>query len=661
MAHTGYRQKRSSELSPRQREVLALIARGMTNFEIAERLGISLDGAKFHVREIFARLGVDSREEAARVWRQERSFGSRMRRLGGALFAPRPLLIGGLGLAALAIGGIGVAVVGLRGNNGEPPAAGANVTPEGTPTITTTPSASATPATSSTPGPAELPGWEPAPSTGLQELDAIVDALLSGDERRIGDLIAYGEYPCEAPRSVQPQPLVCRDGMTPGDVLTGIFVSHVEGAFLGPDEAPARLANDFGSGTRLYGAWAYEASADGSETADHGLVFTRFAQTGEVQFDTVQVRNGRIIGVDYAFPDTIVIDMPLAPQWTLAPPSSTGGAFPVADREFFELAKAVETDHGRHDTTRLTRSVVLEHVVCTEEMMPPQFVDSPPCEFVGDEFDMFVVGTGSHGGQTRVEPGDVVAPWDVLLAGDANRSDAWGNGEVRLHALRKMVNGETGETQYGMLLTAIVPPGTLGNEEAIRIGQEVFWEKRDGEWVIPWMTWRPIVEAEMLRAEQEGGWPPAAGWEWLLMKPVRCFAGDVEWDGDDWVSPSSVAFDVGEDALDGIVAQRKTDEGIVMALPISFPPDVAPHVSIMVEATNGSAVGLTHPDYGNEPRQRITVDTADLTVSNGRAFITGDLVAEQGGCIGVYVELYETAGKPVAVAMLSMRLLPPLR
>ena len=60
------------ELTGRQREVLAMIERGATNGEIAEHLGLSLEGAKWHVREIFGRLGVDSREEAVERWREAR-------------------------------------------------------------------------------------------------------------------------------------------------------------------------------------------------------------------------------------------------------------------------------------------------------------------------------------------------------------------------------------------------------------------------------------------------------------------------------------------------------------------------------------------------------------------------------------------------------------
>lgn len=54
--------------TPRQRDVLRLIAAGKTNGEIGVALGISLDGAKWHVSEILSKLGAHSREEAADYW-----------------------------------------------------------------------------------------------------------------------------------------------------------------------------------------------------------------------------------------------------------------------------------------------------------------------------------------------------------------------------------------------------------------------------------------------------------------------------------------------------------------------------------------------------------------------------------------------------------------
>jgi DNA-binding CsgD family transcriptional regulator len=60
------RPKYPDVLTPRQFEVLELIREGLTNPQIAERLGISPDGAKWHVKEILWKLDAPSREEAAR-------------------------------------------------------------------------------------------------------------------------------------------------------------------------------------------------------------------------------------------------------------------------------------------------------------------------------------------------------------------------------------------------------------------------------------------------------------------------------------------------------------------------------------------------------------------------------------------------------------------
>jgi predicted ATPase/DNA-binding CsgD family transcriptional regulator/Tfp pilus assembly protein PilF len=63
-------------LTKREREVVELVAEGLTNPEIAQRLVISLQTVKRHVSHVFAKLGVTARSELALELRS-RSSGSR--------------------------------------------------------------------------------------------------------------------------------------------------------------------------------------------------------------------------------------------------------------------------------------------------------------------------------------------------------------------------------------------------------------------------------------------------------------------------------------------------------------------------------------------------------------------------------------------------------
>src|SRR5215217_4579605 len=51
-------------LTPREREVLLLLAEGLSNKDIAARLAISEHTAKFHVNAVLQKLGVQRRTEA---------------------------------------------------------------------------------------------------------------------------------------------------------------------------------------------------------------------------------------------------------------------------------------------------------------------------------------------------------------------------------------------------------------------------------------------------------------------------------------------------------------------------------------------------------------------------------------------------------------------
>ncbi len=116
--------------------MLTLIREGLTNEQIAQRLDISYDGAKYHVSEILSKLGVSSREEAAAWTPEERRplwagaplLGSLLGRLSLGTAAKAA----GVVVTAAALGGIGLLVWGLLVTNGPDEAGPAVSQPTGT-------------------------------------------------------------------------------------------------------------------------------------------------------------------------------------------------------------------------------------------------------------------------------------------------------------------------------------------------------------------------------------------------------------------------------------------------------------------------------------------------------------------------------------------------
>ncbi len=64
----------SAQLTDRERETLALLAEGHTNAQIARRLRVSENTVKFHLQNLYLKLGVQNRTEAATLYLRERGL-----------------------------------------------------------------------------------------------------------------------------------------------------------------------------------------------------------------------------------------------------------------------------------------------------------------------------------------------------------------------------------------------------------------------------------------------------------------------------------------------------------------------------------------------------------------------------------------------------------
>jgi DNA-binding NarL/FixJ family response regulator len=61
------------ELSPREREILELLAQGLPNKEIAHRMGVNDGTVRWHLRHVYDKLHVRSRTEAALKFRSAKA------------------------------------------------------------------------------------------------------------------------------------------------------------------------------------------------------------------------------------------------------------------------------------------------------------------------------------------------------------------------------------------------------------------------------------------------------------------------------------------------------------------------------------------------------------------------------------------------------------
>jgi DNA-binding CsgD family transcriptional regulator len=96
-------------LTPAEQHVLEHVREGLTNVEIAYRLGISPDGVKYHISNMLGKLELPDRKALA-AWRPAREHTGWVRRLRGWLpVAAFPKVAGVVfGGAALVAVGAGV-------------------------------------------------------------------------------------------------------------------------------------------------------------------------------------------------------------------------------------------------------------------------------------------------------------------------------------------------------------------------------------------------------------------------------------------------------------------------------------------------------------------------------------------------------------------------
>lgn len=182
-------------LTPRQREVIELMAKGKTNAQIGDALGISLDGAKWHVGEILSVLGVDTREQAVVVWRERARLDRRVGRAARAISPIAGLKLIGAGAATVLVAGTAAGVWLLLANGSDDSSSMPDASPSATAEATSAPS-TATPTWTPFVAGTATPRVEQADTdhAALQSANLIVYADEFSDESwasGIHEIVAY--------------------------------------------------------------------------------------------------------------------------------------------------------------------------------------------------------------------------------------------------------------------------------------------------------------------------------------------------------------------------------------------------------------------------------------------------------------------------------------
>lgn len=189
-------------ITEQQVRAAGLVARGLTNREIAGELGITLAGSKYLVSELIGRLGVETREDVA-AWYRNTYLVAGSQRAGVIAFSnslARSLHGTGIVAAGAAVGALllGSAAIGFAakggpfGGPGGPNAVSPTATATNTATATTTATATGTATVTGTatalPTGTPVPGSPTAGAGGASQSQGLGPAVDSAPPSFVDDL-----------------------------------------------------------------------------------------------------------------------------------------------------------------------------------------------------------------------------------------------------------------------------------------------------------------------------------------------------------------------------------------------------------------------------------------------------------------------------------------
>ena len=179
------------------------------------------------------------------------------------------------------------------------------------------------------PPPTPLPAldngvWPEGTQTGIAIVDKVIQLVESKDAAGLAQLVEFSTYPCEAQGTVQAQSLVCRDGMSPGDPISGVWATHVEGGLWSADRAELeeRFIEVLRENFRLHAVWEYQAGEsvlDWLPGVRYSVIFTYQDPQAGVAFTSFNVTDTGLLWIAFQFPTppTEAWDDPSAPGWIL--------------------------------------------------------------------------------------------------------------------------------------------------------------------------------------------------------------------------------------------------------------------------------------------------------------------------------------------------------